>query len=112
MNIGWQEFLSFYTGLNVQRKQYDEKFQEEKGIGEETEDPQLSFSEDGDDEYNQPLNESLLPPKNQNPRLSTAYKQLQNNDEEKVKLLIESEQQQIEEERKEGDNDDDHLNNV
>lgn len=27
-NIGWQEFLGFYTGLNQQRRQYDEKFQE------------------------------------------------------------------------------------
>ena len=55
MNIGWQEFLSFYTGLNVTRKQFDEKFQEEKGIGEETEDNDLSLS---DDEYNQPLNDA------------------------------------------------------
>jgi len=70
MNIGWQEFLSFYTGLNVQRKQFDEKYQEEKGIGEEIPDGDLSFS---DDEYNQPLNDMNLPPKNQNPRLSTAY---------------------------------------
>lgn len=39
MNIGWQEFLGFYTGLNVKRKEYDEKFVEQKGIGEEIEDP-------------------------------------------------------------------------
>jgi len=49
MNIGWQEFLSFYTNLNVTRKQFDEKFSEEKGIGEEIEDPNASSS---DDEYN------------------------------------------------------------
>lgn len=67
MNIGWQEFLSFYTGLNVQRKNYDEKFQEEKGIGEEVADADLSFS---DDEYNQDGN---LPPRQQNPRFSVAY---------------------------------------
>jgi len=30
MNIGWQEFLSFYTGLNVARKEYDERFQKKK----------------------------------------------------------------------------------
>lgn len=35
MNIGWQEFLSYYTGLNVNRKKYDEKFTEIKAIGEE-----------------------------------------------------------------------------
>lgn len=39
MNIGWQEFLGFYTGLNQQRKEYDEKFAENRGIGEEVEDP-------------------------------------------------------------------------
>lgn len=49
MNIGWQEFLSFYTDLNVVRKQYDEKYQEEKGIGEEVQEPEESES---DDEYN------------------------------------------------------------
>lgn len=49
MNIGWQEFLSFYTNLNVVRKKFDEKFQEEKGIGEEVEDPNGSSS---DDDYN------------------------------------------------------------
>lgn len=26
MNIGWQEFLGFYTGLNTVRKTFDEKF--------------------------------------------------------------------------------------
>ena len=35
MNLGWQEFLAYYTGLNVERKYYDEKFQVENGIGEE-----------------------------------------------------------------------------
>jgi hypothetical protein len=38
MNIGWQEFLSYYTGLNVQRKAYDEKFTADQAIGEEIED--------------------------------------------------------------------------
>jgi hypothetical protein len=47
MNIGWQEFLGFYTGLNVTRKEFDEKFQESRGIGEEIDDPNLS---DGDGE--------------------------------------------------------------
>jgi hypothetical protein len=47
MNIGWQEFLGFYTGLNVTRKAFDEKFQESRGIGEEIDDPNLS---DGDGE--------------------------------------------------------------
>lgn len=47
MNIGWQEFLGFYTGLNVVRKQYDEKFTEQKGIGEEIEDPNNSDEEGG-----------------------------------------------------------------
>lgn len=65
MNIGWQEFLAFYTGLNVHRKKYDEKFTEEKGIGEEVDDPNDNSS---DDEYNQPLNDATLPPKN--PRLT------------------------------------------
>jgi hypothetical protein len=45
MNIGWQEFLGFYTGLNVVRKEYDEKFQEQKGIGEELDDPNNSDEE-------------------------------------------------------------------
>jgi len=72
MNIGWQEFLSFYTNLNVTRKQFDEKFSEEKGIGEEIEDPNASSS---DDEYNQPLNEASLPPRNSQ-RLTSAYRNL------------------------------------
>ena len=46
MNIGWQEFLGFYTGLNVVRKQYDEKFQEQRGIGEECDDPNNSDEEE------------------------------------------------------------------
>jgi hypothetical protein len=86
MNIGWQEFLSFYTELNVSRRAYDERFQEEKGIGEEVEDP-ATEQRDSDDEYNQPLSESSLPPKNQS-RLSVAYKQLQSDDEEKSKALL------------------------
>ena len=49
MNIGWQEFLAFYTGLNIHRKKYDEKFQEEKGIGEEVEDP---VGDSDEDEFN------------------------------------------------------------
>jgi hypothetical protein len=49
MNIGWQEFLAFYTGLNVHRKKFDAKFQEDKGIGEEVEDPEGDSS---DDEFN------------------------------------------------------------
>ncbi|CDW76278.1 px domain containing protein [Stylonychia lemnae] len=84
MNIGWQEFLSFYTNLNVVRKQFDEKFQEDKGIGEEIDDPNHSSS---DDEYNQPLNEASLPPRNSN-RLTHAYKDLLVNDEEKAERLL------------------------
>jgi len=38
-NLGWQEFLGFYTGLNAVRKQYDEKYAEQRGIGEEIDDP-------------------------------------------------------------------------
>ena len=49
MNIGWQEFLGFYTGLNTVRKTFDEKFQEQRGIGEETDDPFGSGGEDADD---------------------------------------------------------------
>jgi hypothetical protein len=50
MNVGWQDFLSYYTNFNVERKQYDEKFLEERGILEEFEDQVLS-SEDEEDEY-------------------------------------------------------------
>ena len=47
MNMGWQEFLGFYTGINIQRKNYDEKYEKETGIGEETEDPvEEDLSED------------------------------------------------------------------
>lgn len=46
MSIGWQEFLGFYTGLNQTRKEFDEKFQEQRGIGEETDDPLAEESED------------------------------------------------------------------
>lgn len=35
MNIKWQEFLQFYTGLNVERKDYDRKFLQDHRIGEE-----------------------------------------------------------------------------
>lgn len=38
MNLGWQEFLQYYTGTNTDRKAYDEKFFEERGIFEEAED--------------------------------------------------------------------------
>ena len=31
--------MSFYTGLNKQRKNFDEQFEEENGIGEELEEP-------------------------------------------------------------------------
>ena len=34
-NLGWQEFLGFYTGLNKVRREYDEKFTEQRRIGEE-----------------------------------------------------------------------------
>jgi hypothetical protein len=27
-NIGWQEFLGFYTGLNQTRKEFDDKYAE------------------------------------------------------------------------------------
>lgn len=84
MNIGWQEFLAFYTNLNVARKQFDERFQEEKGIGEEVADPDQASSED---EYNQPLNEASLPPRN-SVRMSGAYRQLQAEDQDKGELLI------------------------
>ena len=70
MNIGWQEFLGFYTGLNVQRKEYDQKFLEQKGIGEEIEDPANSGDEDEAD--NQFI--ASVP----QPRLSVAYRDLNN----------------------------------
>lgn len=50
MNIGWQEFLSYYTGLNAERKLYDEKFLEERGILEEAEDLVVSSGEEEDPE--------------------------------------------------------------
>jgi len=31
--------MSFYTGINKKRKEFDEKFEEENGIGEELEEP-------------------------------------------------------------------------
>ena len=85
MNIGWQEFLSFYTNLNVQRKAFDEKFQEDKRIGEEIPDPDESSS---DDEYNKPLTEAQLPPRN-SIRLTSAYRDLQKVDDDEMgqKLL-------------------------
>lgn len=105
MNIGWQEFLSFYTGLNVARKKYDEKFQEERGIGEEVDDPQNSSSED---EYNQPVNETALPPRN---RLTVAYSELEKKDQDSKdqsqlkKPLLEDDNKRpaLEEERKSGE---------
>eukprot|EP00347_Sterkiella_histriomuscorum_P002889 403366404 len=103
MNIGWQEFLSFYTNLNLVRKQYDERFQEEKRIGEEIPDPDESSS---DDEYNQPLNEASLPPRN-SIRLTSAYRQLQVDDDGKAQQLLVNGNSNInvdDEERKEGDN--------
>ena len=103
MNIGWQEFLSFYTNLNLVRKQYDERFQEEKRIGEEIPDPDESSS---DDEYNQPLNEASLPPRN-SIRLTSAYRQLQVDDDGKAQQLLVNGNGNIkvdDEERKEGDN--------
>jgi hypothetical protein len=72
MNIGWQEFLGFYTGLNVQRKQHDEKYVEQKGIGEEIEDPNNSGDEE-EPKNNQP--DENIP----QPRLSVAYKDLNEN---------------------------------
>ena len=68
-NIGWQEFLGFYTGLNEQRKQYDEKFQEQKGIGEETEDPKGASDDEAEPE-------NVLPQVQQQPpgRFSVAYR--------------------------------------
>eukprot|EP00347_Sterkiella_histriomuscorum_P022193 403331347 len=50
MNLGWQEFLSYYTGTNTDRKAYDEKFFEERGIYEEAEDQIGSSDEDEDPE--------------------------------------------------------------
>ena len=34
-SLKWQEFLQFYTGLNIERKQYDQKYQQDHKIGEE-----------------------------------------------------------------------------
>ena len=45
MNLGWQKFLAYYTGLNVKREQYDEKFQVDNGIGEEINE-ETEYSED------------------------------------------------------------------
>lgn len=70
MNIGWQEFLGFYTGLNVVRKQYDEKFQEQRGIGEECDDPNNS-----DDEESQQTSQPQLPQANTR-SLTIAYKEM------------------------------------
>lgn len=39
LNTKWQEYLSFYTGLNKKRKEFDQKYEEENGIGEELEEP-------------------------------------------------------------------------
>ena len=65
MNIGWQEFLGFYTGLNEVRKQYDEKFQEQRHIGEETDDPNNS-----DDDAEEEVKKEAQ----QYPRFSVAYR--------------------------------------
>jgi len=46
MNISWEEFLKYYTALNIERKAYDEKFEKESGIGEETETPEMEFNPD------------------------------------------------------------------
>lgn len=39
MNVKWQEFLSFYTGMNKNRKQYDLKYEKNHYIGEEIDEP-------------------------------------------------------------------------
>lgn len=54
MNLSWQEFLQYYTGTNTDRKAYDAKFFEERGIFEEAEDQVESSDEDvelADDYY-------------------------------------------------------------
>ncbi len=61
MNIGWQEFLSYYTGMNAERKQYDEKFMEERGILEEGEDFVLSSDEDDQYEHDDDIPGALIP---------------------------------------------------
>lgn len=48
LNLGWQQFLSFYTDTNVERKQYDERYQIETGIGEEVDDPEEELEDDND----------------------------------------------------------------
>ena len=61
MNIKWQEFLSYYTGMNTERKQYDDKFLEERGILEEAED-MVDSSDDGDNGYdNEDIPGVLIP---------------------------------------------------
>jgi hypothetical protein len=35
----WQEFLSFYTGINKNRKTYDTKYVKNHHIGEEIDEP-------------------------------------------------------------------------
>ena len=55
----------------MHRKKYDEKYQEEKGIGEEVEDP---TGDSEDDEFNQD--------QERQPRLTEAYKGVQKRDEE------------------------------
>lgn len=60
MNIGWQEFLSYYTGLNVGRKRYDEKFQEEKRIGEEMEIVEDEHNNSGSNPQNPAFNKPNL----------------------------------------------------
>jgi len=53
LNIKWQEFLGFYTGLNLERKKYDKKYEIDNKIGEEIE-------EDLDDEIQHRNQQELL----------------------------------------------------
>lgn len=66
-NIGWQEFLGFYTGLNTVRKNFDEKYAEQRGIGEEVDDPNNSEGEEN------PTDSQAM---NQYPRFSVAYRSM------------------------------------
>lgn len=38
-NQKWKEFLNFYTGINKNRKTYDNKFKQKHYIGEEIDEP-------------------------------------------------------------------------
>lgn len=44
--MAWQEFLQTYTGANIDRKNYDDKFFEERGIFEDAEDMMPSSDEE------------------------------------------------------------------